>query len=394
MVLGTGTYNTMKKISNTVRPAYLHAAPSAPGAPANGTAITISYFDNEVPPFVEQEMEQLYENLFSSVAMAKAYGGLAGVSTYIARQGSRPLAIFLLRREKSRAMILNEQISLPPEEITRFANYLFARFRSLALISFSAVDPGNALFPYPHQRAHFTNDIVLTLSGSPKDYLDRLGKSTRQNIKYYLNRIKRDHPSFRHAVFENGAEGELIFRDIVELNRARMSEKDKICGVDDEEARRLLALAQERGLVSVVTIGGQVAAGAICFRVGANFFLRVIAHDSRYNAYGLGLLCCYLAICECIARGGREFHFMWGREEYKYRLLGQQRDFDSLAIYRSRTRMLLDGRRVLKTEAAERLARIKAWLLDPGNRNRAPARQLHALLATARSLKRKRLDKH
>jgi hypothetical protein len=356
----------------------------------DGGNVTITYFDNEIPPSVEREMERLYENLFSSVAMVRAYGGTAGVSTYVARRRGKPVAIFLLRRERARILVLNEQIHVGADEVERLAHYLFARFKSVGAICFSAIDVPVHRFAFPFQRAHFTNDIVLALPDSAPQYLASLGKSTRQNIKYYLNRIQRDFPTFRHSVFESGAEGEHIFADIVRLNRARMSEKDKVCGVDDEEAQRLLALAQRHGLVSVVTINGQVCAGAICYRIGANFFLRVIAHDSQFNAYGLGLLCCYLAICECIARGGREFHFMWGREEYKYRLLGQQRDFDSLALYRSRLRMLLDGRRVAKTAIGEYRERLKSWLLNPDNQTRTPARQVKAALVLLRRIKRGR----
>jgi hypothetical protein len=356
----------------------------------DGGNVTITYFDNEIPPSVEREMERLYENLFSSVAMVRAYGGTAGVSTYVARRRGKPVAIFLLRRERARILVLNEQIHVGADEVERLAHYLFARFKSVGAICFSAIDVPVHRFAFPFQRAHFTNDIVLALPDSAPQYLASLGKSTRQNIKYYLNRIQRDFPTFRHSVFESGAEGEHIFADIVRLNRARMSEKDKVCGVDDEEAQRLLALAQRHGLVSVVTINGQVCAGAICYRIGANFFLRVIAHDSQFNAYGLGLLCCYLAICECIARGGREFHFMWGREEYKYRLLGQQRDFDSLALYRSRLRMLLDGRRVAKTAIGEYRERLKSWLLNPDNQTRTPARQVKAALVLLRRIKRSR----
>jgi len=116
----------------------------------------------------------------------------------------------------------------------------------------------------------------------------------------------------------------------------------------------------------------------------------VIAHDSRFNAYGLGLLCCYLAICECIARGGKEFHFMWGREEYKYRLLGKHRDFDSLAIYRSRLAMLFDGRRVAATLLRQYRGRAKDWLLDPQNQARTPARQARALMNVVRKMRRAR----
>jgi hypothetical protein len=350
---------------------------------------TIAYYENDIPPFVEAEMERLYQNLFSSVAMVRAYGGTAGVSTYVAHRRGRVAAILLLRHEKSRIVVLNEQIGLDQEEIGRFVRYMFERFHSAHAVFFSAIAARVDRLGFPCHQARFTNDIVLDLPSSAPAYLASLGKSTRQNIRYSLNRIQRDCPSFVHRIYERGAEGERIFRDIVRLNRERMSEKDKVCGVDDREEQRLLALTRERGLVSVITIEGRVCAGAICFRAGDNWFLRVIAHDSRYNAYGLGLLCCYLTICECIARGGNEYHFMWGREEYKYRLLGKQRDFDALTIYRSRFFLLLDARRLLKAAAAGGIERLRLWLLDPANRDRAPARWARTAIDLVRKVRKR-----
>jgi hypothetical protein len=76
------------------------------------------------------------------------------------------------------------------------------------------------------------------------------------------------------------------------------------------------------------------------FRAGDNYFLNVLAHDPAFDEYWLGILCCYMTICECIARGGEEFHFLWGRYDYKFTLLAVTRDLERLVIYRSRSKML------------------------------------------------------
>src|SRR5207245_3753907 len=119
------------------------------------------------------------------------------------------------------------------------------------------------------------------------------------------------------------------------------------------------------GLVGVATVDGRVCAGVICSRSAANYFMHVIAHDPTYDEYRLGKLCCYLTICECINRGGKEFHFLWGRYEYKYRLLGVQRDLDHLTVYRSRAQFLLNGNLVLKNAYKGYGRQAKRWLLDP-----------------------------
>lgn len=99
-------------------------------------------------------------------------------------------------------------------------------------------------------------------------------------------------------------------------------------------------------MLSLLRLDGRICAGTINFRAGDNYFLEVIAHDPAYNDYRLGTLCCYLTICECIAREGKEYHFLWGAHDYKFRLLGVQRELDHLTIYRSRRHALLYPRTV------------------------------------------------
>ena len=41
--------------------------------------ITIACYQNHVPPFVETEMERLYQNIFSSIAQFRVYGALANL---------------------------------------------------------------------------------------------------------------------------------------------------------------------------------------------------------------------------------------------------------------------------------------------------------------------------
>jgi CelD/BcsL family acetyltransferase involved in cellulose biosynthesis len=180
-------------------------------------------------------------------------------------------------------------------------------------------------------------------------------------------------------------------RDIIALNRARMAAKNKSSDMDAAEAARLLRLVRQGGLVSVMLLDGRVAAGTVCSRVGANYFMHVNAHDPAYDDARLGKLCCFMTICDCIGRGGKEFHFMWGRFEYKYQFLGVQQDFNELIVYRSYARMLRHAASALRTAFDGYAREWKFRLLDvadhPDHGN-AVSRALSCFVNAARSLKR------
>jgi hypothetical protein len=327
--------------------------------------ISISLFENSIPHSLEEDMEKLYQNLYSTLAHHRTYGDLtSGVSIYVARRKGEPLAILLLRRDKDTVRVLNEQIRLEAQEVTRFANYIFTTFSSVNIILFHAVEAELDPVDFPCQHFSCTEDIVLELPPSADAYRSKLGKSTRSYINRYQNKLRRDFPTLRHDVYTRDEISEEHVRAIIAMNHARMANKHRSSYIDDIEAERILNFARKFGMVSVVTIDGRVCAGTINFRIGDNYFLKVIAHDSAFNEYGLGTVCCYLTICECIARGGREYHFLWGRYEYKYRLLGVQRNLDHIALYRSRRYMVFNGRRALHNAFLGNALQVRSWLLQ------------------------------
>lgn len=323
--------------------------------------ITISLYATAIPDAVEHDLENLYQHLYSTLAHHRAYGGLApGTMAYVARKHGQPLAVLLLRLEKNTVRVLNEQIYLAPEELNRFAHHAFQIFPDATAILFHAIDTDAQAIRFPCQHFHCTEDIVLTLPASIDGYRARLGKATRSYLNRYLNKLRRDFPAVRHEVYLQEEINPHHLRQIIDMNRARMAGRNKESYIDEAEAQRIVDMALRCGLVSLITIDGRVCAGAINFRIGDHYFLKVIAHDSAYNDYRLGTLCCYLSICECIARGGKEYHFLWGRYDYKYRLLGVQRDLDHVAVYRSYAHMLLNGRMALRNLYDRQMAGMRS----------------------------------
>lgn len=322
--------------------------------------LTITLHEREIPSFVKTEMERLYQNPFSSVAAEHVSN--PDTSTYVVYRDGRPITIFLFLRDRRQVRVLNATIRIGTEDIQRFANYIFDQFKTVAAVSFQSVQlerVDRSSVPLPYQRFNASEDIVLALPDTPQAYLQNLGKSTRKYIKYHLNRPKRHFPTYCYTVCEPDQIDERLIQDIIDLNTARMENKHKVSTIDDAQKEWIMTVAKTYGFVGVARIDGKVCAGVICTRIGANYFMHVIAHDPRYDDYRLGTICCYLTICEAVARSGKEFHFLWGQGDYKYRLLGVQRDLDNLTVYRSRTHYFLNSGLVLKNNFAGYIRRAK-----------------------------------
>jgi hypothetical protein len=293
-------------------------------------------------------------------------GGLPrDTSTYVVRQDGRMTTVLLFHVENRRVQVLNEVIRLGQDEIDRFAAFIFERFPDVELIAFKAIETDSQQLRFPFQRVNQLEDIFMPLPDSPEAYLASLGKNTRRNVKRYTDRLKKTFPSFRFDIYE-GDVPEQIVREIIGFNRQRMAGKNKTSILDEAETQRILKLVRARGLVGVASIDGKVCAGGISYRAGANYFLDVLAHDPKYNDYWVGILCCYLTICECIRRQGREFHFLWGRYDYKFTLGAVQHDLDMLTVYRSHARMLFNMSIALNNAARGQMRRAKRWLDEGG----------------------------
>jgi hypothetical protein len=370
-----------------IHPVPLGMPAAVTGIRVDTEGVTIECHRDEVPGFLEAELDSLYGSLFCSLTHFRIHGGLENASAYVARTGGRAIAIFLFRIEGGVARVLNEWMPLDDAEASRFAAYVFANHPSVGAIVFGAVASSIVRPAYPYQCADVTEDSVLTLPANEEEFLARLGKSTRNNVRYYLNKLKREYPSFRFTVYRGSEADEDDLRQIVRLNRVRMRIKNKVSANDEAALKKILEMTRVNGLVGVVTIGGKLCAGAIGYRIGDHFFSWVRAHDPAYDDYRLGRLTGYLMIGAAIARGICEYHFLWGREEHKAMLQGVERRFERVVIYRSRLRMLRHAALALDTIRVGWTRRLRLWLQDAGQRDDRLSRIAMHALDGARRLK-------
>jgi CelD/BcsL family acetyltransferase involved in cellulose biosynthesis len=348
--------------------------------------LSVACYENEVPSFVESEMERLYGNIFSSLLEFRVYGWVAGTtSTYVVNENGEIRTLLLFKKQQRKVQVLNEGIRLPEEEMRRFSNFIFSKYDDVDAISFKAIETDLKRLSFPHQRFNHLEDITLQLPESAEAYFASLGKNTRRNIKRYTDRLKKTFPSFEFQVYEAGDIREEDLRAMIEFNRQRMAGKNIESVIDESETKRIIALAKACGLVGIARIDGRIAAGALSFRAGQNYFLNVLAHDPRYDDYWVGFLCCYQTVCECISRAGKEFHFLWGRYDYKFTLGAVQRDLDNVTIYRSRLRQILHPG-IAWTQAKDGyLRQTKVWVKYGETRL---AQQVRQLIKRVREMKR------
>jgi hypothetical protein len=351
--------------------------------------ITTVCYENEIPHFVEAALDRRYGSLFSSLLHFRIKQRLTPrTSTYVSRRGDEIVSILLFEHEAGKVTVFNDLIDISEEEIRQFADYIFAAYGSVTTICFPAIRTHLQHFPYPRQQFFSAEDIVVALPDNIQTYFKNLSKKKRENIKYYRNQLTRKFPSFEYRILPAEEISEELIRHIIDFNKVRMADKNKVSTINDEEERWIIALAKTCGLVGVVTIDGRVCAASICCRVADNYYLLVIGHVPEYNEFSLGTLCCYQTICACIERGGKELHFMWGRLDYKHSFLGVQRGYDRVDIYRTRAAFLRNAMVVMKTAVTGHIREAKFRLLDCERRDDAQSKIVKKLLNALRRSKR------
>ncbi|RJF95223.1 GNAT family N-acetyltransferase [Noviherbaspirillum saxi] len=358
---------------------------------AHPHAVQISCYDNEVPAFVIAEIDRLYGHLYCSPSYFLMAKEMVGASTYVAVENNAAVSILLYKLAGNAVMVIGQFMNLRAEDINRFAEHIFNRFPLVKMISFSEICKIEHALAYPSHEMTCSEDMVINLPATVRDYESAVGKNMRRNIKRYTKALVDDFPSYQFRILVENEIGDQDIRDIIALSCSRMKSKNIVPRFNEEEERWIVEHARRCGVVGMATVDGRVCAGAIGFRIGENYMMHVIAHDLKYNEYSLGILCYYHTICDVIARGGKRFHLLQGRYGYKYRLLADRHDIVHLDVFRSHFGALRHSRRILKKEIKGRLWLTKQWLLHDVEREEGKAyRFLGSAVNALRTAKRSR----
>jgi hypothetical protein len=325
----------------------------------------IFIFERNIPSWIEPEMESLYNCLYSTLKKFRIYDDLKDAGTYIIENAGEISNILVFRVVGQRIFVMNELIQLSQIDVDQYCAAMFDKFKAVSVISFTAVETNIQKLKIPFQKSHRTEDFVVNLPSTPELYLASLSSSTKKDIKYKINKLHRDFPSFQCVFLEKEEVIKHHILKILEFHQERMVSRDIVSIVDLTELNASLRLIQDSsGFVALAMIDGQICGGLVVHSAGTGYFMSLIAHDPDYNRYSLGMVCCYLTICECIKRGGRKFHLLWGRSEYKRRLSGVPRPLSDLNIYRSVFHLVLNWRLWLKSAWKTGIGKIRLWMIS------------------------------
>jgi hypothetical protein len=346
-----------------------------------------------IPDSLARQIDEHYGALFASTHQLRLAGRLQGdIWVYRSHTAGFVHAIFLYACSGTEIRVLSEQISAVAYEVERFVEYLFEQHPAVTRILFFGLDMGELRTARPYQRYFCAEDLVIPAIGSEADYAHKLGKSTKRTIRRRSMNLAQRHPSMRFETLDAAAIDPVLVARIIGFNRARMASKNKVSTYCDQDAERLGALAAAGGLAGIVRVDGEIVAGSVCARVGANYYMMASGHALSFDEFSLGFLCCYWTAQACLRRGAREINLMGGRLDYKYALLGDTRHYDSLCVYRSHRAMLGFLPDVIGTVCRGSLIEARFALLDCERKPGAAAQLVAQGIRTWRAAKTRRVQ--
>lgn len=289
---------------------------------------------------IQHALERIFENVFCSAARCADANPDEAAHAYVVAVEDDIRLVIMFTKQGAAVKVLNEIFSLSGEDLTCFARDVFQYFKDVDLVSLPAVSIRDTGLPYPFQRFNATEDLVAPLPETAEHYWSMLSRNTKESIRRYRKRIAQQFPEIKFDFYERDRVSLAQIRSIVDLSSARLELKRETPNHSEQSIAQLARLVGQYGVTLIASLHGKICGGVICTRIGGNFFMHVIAHDPELDALRLGKVCCYLSICDAIGRGGREYHMLSGQYDYKFRFMGQQRDYDRITLYRSYRSML------------------------------------------------------
>jgi hypothetical protein len=311
-----------------------------------GADIVSEIYKHSVPAFASLALDRLQGSLYASLRYLELSDPeQTPPNTWVGYRSGEIVSVLLFRVDGKRVTVLCEVVTLDSVHIDAFAVSVFSNFPGIRHIVFNAVSVSVPPSSFPTQFFSFSENYVLNLPPSTEAYMAVLGKSTRQSLRGYRNRLLRDFPDFSWTAY---ACDELTVEQqrqlVLILQRFKcdgMAARGKSAAIDEAETKNFLAMAAECGLFGVAQVNGRICAGAFSCRIGDSYVMLLSASDPAMSAYRLGLLSCLWSVTDCIDRGGRQCHMLWGRYQYKHQLLAEPKSLYRLIVYPSVTQMLM-----------------------------------------------------
>jgi len=315
--------------------------------------IVSEIYKHSVPAFASMALDRLQGSLYASLRYLELSDPEKMLpNTWVGYRSGEIVGVLLFRVDGKRVSVLSELVTFDASQIDAFAVSVFSNFSGARHIAFNAVSVSVPPSSLPAQFYSFSENYVLMLPPSTEAYMAALGKSTRQSLRGYRNRLLRDFPDFSWTAYtcdeltvEQQRQLVLILQ---RFKRDSMTARGKSADIDATETQHFLAMGAECGLFGFAQVNGRICAGAFSCRIGDSYVMLLSASDPAMSSYRLGLLTCLWSVTDCINRGGRQCHMLWGRYQYKHQLLAEPKSLYRLIVYPSVTQMLIQPLMVMQ----------------------------------------------
>ena len=272
-----------------------------------------------------------YDSLYTTCEYIKIYFTVDENNYMLVKKNDLLIDLLIFGNMGNLSICLNSLVSIDKEIISLCTQKLFDEYRTIKKVKISA-SYNNYIF-----RKSFllstSNNYILKLPSTFDQYFLELGHSTRKNIRNQKSKLLRDFPNIKFYTLYGKEINSVIIEKIIQLNTDRMKYKGIIAGKSNSENTNTYLFSKSYGCVTYIEINGEIVAGNIAYILNKNIYGHVIAHDDDYSNYSLGTICQIQTIQAAIAKGLTDFHFLWGENDYKIRLLAKPHQLFSLYIY-------------------------------------------------------------
>jgi Acetyltransferase (GNAT) domain len=303
-------------------------AASAVDCPDLGSRVLLGH----VPRSLTDALPGLYSSVFCLIEYIELFDQPANLNACVLDD---PLHVVLFTVHGRDAVILNRLFDIDGIAARRVLDSIFRalpKVRRVRVRHFK-LDPADIGLPF--RTVSTGDDLVMSLPSSLGEYDRLLGRSTRKNLRKYMNRLSRALPGFTFEVREKAAIDDELVRQVAAFNRVRMRVKGTTSDIDEAYEQSLGMMLAAYGFAGVLQAQEGVIAGCLCTKVGSSYYALVQAFDQAYDELHLGLLCYYLTVCAAVERSGLEYHFLWGNSRYKRQLGGRPISLYDASLYRT-----------------------------------------------------------
>jgi len=181
-----------------------------------------------------------------------------------------------------------------------------------------------------------SNDVVIELPDSLESYMSLLGKKTRKNLNNSRNRIDKNLPGFRVIFLQKEDIKYAQISKLVELKRRGMKIRNRRFRKDNDYYKNLFRYVSEKGLICLCYDKETLIGGSINSVIGKHCYGQVLAHNGDYSEYNIGNITLLNTIKYLIENEIQYLHLLWGKEEYKFKFRGINRDLYNINIFRKK----------------------------------------------------------